>query len=112
MDYPHLRRWKAGVGMTGFDSGSNYVGQDLSDYWVTPFIQNRDSDTLTRSNFSVAWNILKWELGREERSSAEIHRIRHWAVGWVEQILIPAHDTTLLDRAEKLAAKLSQRIKS
>ena len=51
--------------------------------WFIVAAQHRDSDSLTRSNFAV---MLK-TLGGESDSVA-VERATHWAVGWVEYLIV------------------------
>ena len=79
---------------------SNYAGEVWPGYYV--FLnQNRDSDSLTRSNFTCALQAIGGE-------SETVHVIRegHWACGWVEWIAIHQDDTAALQAADAIAAKL------
>lgn len=89
--YAHIEKWSL---------PSSYAGETWEGYYVS-LGQNRDSDELDRSNFSVA-------LAELQRISEniEVVRERHWAVGWVEWIAIPDHDTAALDAANAIAARL------
>lgn len=66
----------------------NYFGETYEEYYV--FLgQNRDSDSITRSNFEVARERLE---GIETENNDEygwiISRQSHWACGWLEIIYI------------------------
>ena len=59
--------------------------------------QDRDSDALTRSNFTTAFKM----LGNDETNDVQIHRLgdyelpvdRPWTCGWFEVLLVnPAND--------------------
>ncbi len=51
--------------------------------WLVVVGQHRDSDALGRSNFASALRL----LGGEDENVA-VERSNHWAVGWVEHILV------------------------
>lgn len=55
--------------------------------WFIIVAQHRDSDSLTRSNFQV---LLKRLGGEGERVAVE--RANHWAVGWVEYLMVHPHN--------------------
>ena len=72
---------------SGLDSLSNYVGEtDFGDFYSL-LTQNRDSDSLTRSNFICALELLGGES-----DNVEVHRFGHWACGWWEVIAIKKHN--------------------
>lgn len=74
----HLKLWKR---------ASNYAGPDWSDYYVL-FMKTRDDesyDLLKISNFDVALERLG---GESEKDGVLVIRDRHWAVGWIEYILV------------------------
>lgn len=87
-----------------FDSWSNYSGADLSDYLSGPG-RNRDSDTLTESNFYTALDRLggKSECGCESENDCQcdvrIGGFNHWACGWYEIILVKK---TAIDKVKLL----------
>lgn len=64
--------------------------------------QNRDSDSVTRSNFQCALR----ELGGESDTVAVI-RESHWACGWIEWIAIHESDAAALECADEMAGALS-----
>lgn len=60
------------------------LGLDDRQAWlVLPVGQNRDSGTLARSNFMTALDMLGGES-----DTCEVHRFNHWAVGWLEIIIV------------------------
>lgn len=61
---------------------SNYAGEDYS-HMVVVCSQHRDSKILAQSNFACALEM----LGGEGKH-VEVARSGHWAVGWVECILV------------------------
>ena len=61
----------------------NYIGEsNFPDFYVV-LCQNRDSDRLTRSNFTSALEILNGE-----NNDIIIHRFGHWACGWWEALTV------------------------
>jgi len=84
-----LTRWKM---------PDHYAGEVWPEYFV--FLgQHRESDALTRSNFTCALRAIGGE--------AQVVRERHWAVGWVEWIAIHQDDTETLARASAIAERLA-----
>lgn len=69
--------------------------------WFVAAGQHRDSDALERSNFR---SLLK-RLGGESDTVA-IERENHWAVGWVEHLLINPEDVKRVAIAEKTREEL------
>lgn len=79
---------------------SNYAGPDWSDYYVL-FVKSRDDesyDILKLSNFDVALERLG---GENEENGVLVIRDRHWAVGWIEYILVHK-DSKKVAEAEKI----------
>lgn len=68
---------------SGWDSLNNYMGESNFPDFYTVLTQNRDSDSLTRSNFISALKLLKGE-----NKNVQIFRFNHWACGWWEVIAI------------------------
>src|ERR1035437_3896091 len=69
---------------------SNYCGTDWSDYYVG-LVRSCDSDCLERSNFDSLLELLGGET--PERDDCEEYDVivahdSHWAVGWIETILV------------------------
>jgi hypothetical protein len=78
----------------------NYSGEVWPGYYV--FLgQNRDSDSLTRSNFTCA---LKAIGGESE--TVEVIREGHWACGWIEYIAIHQDDEKALKIADEIMSDL------
>lgn len=67
--------------------------------WFIVSAQHRDSDCLTRSNFCSFQKL----LGDE---GTAVESFNHWAVGWVEYLLIDPTQTELVALAEKTREKL------
>jgi len=61
----------------------NYLGEDLKDYYIVCG-QHRDSEYYQQSNFIIATQ----RLGGEHDPEVIIARFGHWAVGWVENLLV------------------------
>lgn len=68
---------------SGCDSLSNYMGETNFGDFYGLITQNRDSDTLTRSNFTCALELLGGES-----DNVQVHRFGHWACGWWEIIAV------------------------
>jgi len=65
-----------------WEPASNYLGEDFRDYYIGPSI-SRDSGALEKSNFEVALEMLGGE-----GDGVSVERFSHWAVGWIEVILV------------------------
>ena len=63
-------------------SGQNYMGTRLDDYFVL-ITRNRDSGVLEESNWRSIIKHLK-----KVKAHYKIVSFNHWAVGWIEEILI------------------------
>jgi hypothetical protein len=91
MEPKHLYKWSR---------PDSYFGAEWLDYYV--FLgQNRDSDSLSRSNFTCGLAAIGGES-----DTIQIVRESHWAVGWVEWIAIHKSDITALMAADEIADKL------
>jgi len=89
-----LKRW---------ERQSNYMGEDFSDYYVVLGI-NRDSDTLACSNFIVAEKRLS-EIPYNDDDLAVV-RFSHWAVGWIELIMVHVDAEALVLEADDILQEL------
>ena len=56
-------------------------------HWLVVYTRNRDSELLTESN----WDAMLQTLGGESEAVA-IERASHWAVGWVEYLIVDPCD--------------------
>ena len=85
----------------------NYFGSEWPEYYVF-LSQNRDSDTLTRSNFQCALTAIGGETGEDDDgiSAVTVVRESHWACGWIEWIAIHESNSEALRIADEIAAKL------
>jgi hypothetical protein len=79
---------------------SNYLGATWENYYVF-LSQNRDSDTLTRSNFSCGLGHVK-NIG----DGVAVAHERHFACGWIETIMIPQENTEAIEVAQKILDRL------
>lgn len=86
--FEHLVRWTY---------PDNYAGETFKEYYRTGIGQSRDSGALEKSNFE---SMLR-ELGGETETVVVQHS-GHWAVGWVETILIHESDTQKLELANEI----------
>lgn len=91
MNYIHLKKWTL---------PSSYIGKSWPEYYV--FLgQNRDSDTLTRSNFIEGLN----NLGGESETVLVVSE-NHWLCGYIEWIAIHESDVMALEQADKMLEKI------
>lgn len=75
---------------------SSYYGATWAD-WFVVLDQNRDSESLTRSNFICMLQALGGET-----ETVKVIRERHWAVGWIEWIGVHKDDTKALKIADQI----------
>ncbi len=77
-------------------------------HWFIAAAQHRDSDCLTRSNFRSFKSALKefdsWQSNDEGAYCVE--SFNHWAVGWVEYLLVNPECKAAIELADKLREKL------
>lgn len=62
---------------------SNYLGEDLSEYFMV-YSKHRDSEYAAQSNFECALKL----LGGENPPKVIVAHFGHWAVGWIESIMV------------------------
>jgi hypothetical protein len=86
--------------MEKWKSASNYMGEEYPEYYVL-ISQNRDSPPIDRANFDEALE----RLGGESET-VKVIRSGHWAVGWVEVILIHESDKEHIGIGEKIQSEL------
>lgn len=98
-----MTKWTPGYGASSIDSRDNYAGKDLSTMVAVPVSQNRDSDSMDHSNFRVALR----RLGGES-ATVQVHRFGHWAVGWVENLLIDPRDAEAVLEAARITSDLAR----
>ena len=81
-------------------SGENYIGKRFNEYFVL-YTQNRDSGILEQSNFRCIEKYLKAKKAVYEKVS-----FNHWAVGWIEQILIQDTEKESINIGNEIEEKL------
>lgn len=98
----NLERWNSADPAAGF--AGNYVGADLSDFYLAPVCITRDTtDSVSLSN----WQVITAELERlAQHDETGTTRMGHWACGWYEFFLIHESDRQALERADQWAADL------
>ena len=87
---------------------SSYFGATWEDYYVY-LGQHRHSDSVTRSNFTRAKELLEDlpdDPPDEDKTSRFVVAENHWAVGWVEWIAIHKDDQTAIDHCEEMLESL------
>ena len=67
--------------------------------WLIVLTVHRDSDCLERSNFEVARRML-------QAQGTEIERFNHWAVGWIDYLIINPECKDLVSIAEHIQERL------
>lgn len=67
--------------------------------WLIVLAVHRDSDCLTRSNFEVATKML-------EAEGCAIERFNHWAVGWIDYLIINPECKDLVAIAERIRERI------
>ena len=78
--------------------------------WFIVAAVHRDSDALDRSNFSVSEAMLKDNPASAEWSGEfqpyAIERFNHWAVGWIDYLLIDPECKPLVELGESIQARI------
>jgi hypothetical protein len=69
--------------------------------WLIVMARNRDSDALARSNFDAA-------LARLEGPTVAVERSSHWAVGWVDYLIVDPSDTERVMKAMDMLRGLEE----
>jgi hypothetical protein len=101
----NLKRWEPGVGASSWDSAANYVGADLSAFYLAPIHKTRDTaDSVSLSNWRVICAELDKLAQHEETGEATIS---HWACGWFTVYLVHETDTAALRCADEWATSLA-----
>lgn len=83
--------------------GKDYIGPDYREYFIL-YGRHRDSNNREESNWR---SILKY-LEKKPEVKYIIFRASHWAVGWVEQILIRQDDNISVSAGNEIVATLSE----
>jgi hypothetical protein len=94
MDLQHIRRYERPPYFADFS------GIDRAEYFVA-YGRHRDSDTLRESNYRT----ILAQLGGESETVIVL-RDSHFAMGWVETILIHESDTAALETVDQILAGL------
>ena len=82
-----MRTWNEAMKSGCLDSWDNYIGSRDHANLFNFLGQSRDSDCLEKSNFDCGLELLGGES-----DIVQVHRFGHWAVGWIEEILIDPVD--------------------
>ncbi len=85
----HLERWSG-------NDRSNYMGEDMSDYYVAKSTAPKQREPLEEAN----WKVFKREL--EDMDGVKNARFGHWMVGHIKQLLIHKDAVDALIRADEL----------
>lgn len=80
-------------------SDAHYFGERPD--WLIVLSRNRDSDCLEQSNFESAFATLGGES-----DTVSVERSSHWAVGWVEYLVVDPANSKRVRRAAKLIKQL------
>lgn len=78
--------------------GSSVYFGDRPD-WLIVLAVHRDSGTIDRSNFQVAQKML-------EAEGATVERFNHWAVGWVDYLIVNPACPDLVAIAERIRERI------
>ncbi len=78
----------------------NYIGESYNDYYVL-LSRHRDSGLVEESNFQSALKALNGES-----DTVKVVRSSHWAVGWIETILIHESDKESIDKGNEIEKAL------
>lgn len=71
--------------------------------WLIVDAMTRDSEAISRSNFRVA--LKRLEAISEEHVAVE--RSNHWAVGWVDYLIVDRENPAMVAAAKAIQAKLA-----
>ena len=81
----------------------DYMGENYPDYYIG-LSQTRDSEPLERANFDA---LLEKLGGESEENGVIVARASHWAVGWVETILVHK-DSLKVPELEKIMEEYAE----
>ena len=82
--------------MEKWSRSENYIGESYNDYYVL-LSHHRDSGLVEESNFQSALKALNGES-----DTVKVIRSSHWAVGWIEFILIHESDKESIDKGNEI----------
>lgn len=78
-----------------------YLGEKDEARWgITPFSLTRDSSTLARANWQSILRETK-KLPEAVRTGLAVERMTHWAVGWIEHLLVDTQNQDAVDAARQ-----------
>ena len=86
--------------MEKWSRSENYIGESYNDYYVL-LSRNRDSGLVEKSNFQSALKMLNGES-----DTVKVVRSSHWAVGWIEVILIHESDVISVSKGNDIEESL------
>ena len=86
--------------MEKWSKSENYIGESYFDYYVL-LSHHRDSGLVDESNFYSALKALNGESDTVIVACAS-----HWAVGWIEMILIHESDKEAIDKGNEIEKAL------
>lgn len=72
-----------------------YFGDDDLSVWGTMLTVNRDSEALQRSN----WEVIKDDMMARFPNDVKVLSTSHWAVGWLDELLVNTDNPGALDAA-------------
>lgn len=93
-----------------FQHSSAYWGE--RGHWLVVMTKHRDADCLSRSNFRCALQLLGGNGNEGAKGSQEINdnlaieEASHWAVGWLQYLIINPEAKELVAKAERMLEKL------
>jgi hypothetical protein len=88
-----------------WETPQDYFGENYFDHYVL-YGRHRDSDALPESNFRASISRLMAVEGQESEKGWMVVRATHWAVGWVETILIHKDAKELVEVGQNILNSL------
>ena len=79
---------------------SAYFGECAD--WLIAAAIHRDSGALSRSN----WRVIQKALSYIDPGALQVERFTHWAVGWVDYLIIRPDAAAVLAECQRLRARL------
>lgn len=76
--------------------------------WIIAASVHRDSDVLERSNFVIITDRLNAVSDDDDDESPFIERFHHWAVGWIDYLLVDPLNSKQLAVVDKAKESLEQ----
>lgn len=89
-----------------WERADNYMGPDFSDYFLL-YSTCRDSEVMERANYEA----IKSEFKAKDfklKKGVTVEGASHWAVGWVEYILIHKDNKRLVELGHKIREALDE----